>query len=125
VIRGLCCNHQAQLAVTLLRMGRHADAAGAARELPRLTPNDPDVLLRAARLIAGCVPVAERDSSSPFALGFVLARAYGGEAIALARAAVAQSLADAPARLSDPDFASLRNRDEFRSLLDEVTICKE
>jgi hypothetical protein len=60
VIRNLCCNHQAQLATTLLRRGMHGDAANAARELPRLAPDDPAVLLHAARLLAGCAAVAKR-----------------------------------------------------------------
>jgi serine/threonine protein kinase/WD40 repeat protein/tetratricopeptide (TPR) repeat protein len=37
-IWGLCRHHQANLATTLLRMGRHAEAADAARELPPLAP---------------------------------------------------------------------------------------
>src|SRR5262245_37681122 len=125
VIRGLCCHHQAQLARTLLRMGRHADAADAARELPRLAPDDSAVLLRAARLLAGCVAAAKRNPGSPFALGLVLARAYGDEAIALARAAVTKGLVDTKPLLSDPDFNPVRDRDEFRRLLDELAARKE
>jgi serine/threonine protein kinase/WD40 repeat protein len=120
VIRELCCNHQANLALTLLRTGRHADAADAARELPRLSPDDPAVLLCAARLLARCVRRAERNPGSPLALGLVLARGYGDEAVALARAAVAKGLVDARSCLSEADFDPLRDRDEFRRLLDEV-----
>jgi serine/threonine protein kinase/WD40 repeat protein/tetratricopeptide (TPR) repeat protein len=125
VIRGLCCHHQAQLASTLLRMGRHADAADAARKLPRLAPNDPAVLLRAARLLAGCVAVAKRNPGTPLAVGLARARAYGGEAVALARAAVAKGLADVTPLRSDPDFDPVRDRDEFRLLLDELTTRKK
>ena len=46
--------------------------------------------------------------------------ASGGEAIALARAAVAKGLADATPLLTDPDFDPVRDRDEFRLLLDEL-----
>ncbi len=116
VIRGLCCNHQAQLATLLLRMGRYADAADAAREVPRLAPDDPAVLLRAARLLAGCVALAQRDPGPPCGAGPVLARAYRGEALALLRAAVANGLADVAPLLSDPDFAPVRDCDEFRLL---------
>jgi serine/threonine protein kinase/WD40 repeat protein/tetratricopeptide (TPR) repeat protein len=125
VIRDLCRNHQANLAITLLRMGRHADAADASRELPRLAPDDPAVFLQAARLLAGCVRRAERNPSSPFAVGLVLARGYGDEAVALARAAIAKGLADATSRLSDPDFDPVRDRDEFRRLLGELPGRKE
>jgi hypothetical protein len=77
------------------------------------------VLLRAARLLAGCAARAQRNPAPPYGLGFIWARAYGGEAIALARAAVAKGLADATPLLSDPDFDPVRQRDEFRLLLDE------
>jgi hypothetical protein len=120
VIRRFCCNHQAQLATTLLRMGRHAEAAGAALELARLAPDDPAVLLRAARLLAGCVAPARRSPGLTWGLGAALARAYGSAAIGLARAAVSKGLADATPLLSDRDFDPLRDRDEFRRLLDEL-----
>jgi serine/threonine protein kinase/WD40 repeat protein/tetratricopeptide (TPR) repeat protein len=120
VIRFLCCNHQANLATTLLRMGRYAEAADAARELPRLSPDDPAVLLRAARQLACCAGIAQRDPAPPFAVGVVLAQVYGGESVALARAAVAKGLADATSRLSEADFDPVRDRDEFRLLLDEL-----
>jgi tetratricopeptide (TPR) repeat protein len=126
VIRDLCCNHQANLAFTLLRMCRHAEAADAARELPRLAPDNPAVLLQAARLLSGCVALAEWNPGSPFPVGLVLAWAYGSEAIALARAAVAKGLVDPALVLSsDPDLAPLRGRDEFRLLLNELVGRKE
>jgi WD40 repeat protein/tetratricopeptide (TPR) repeat protein len=115
-IRGLCRHHHAHLATTLLCMGRHADAADAARKLPPLASGDPAVLLHAARLLAGCVAVAERDPGPPCGVGPVLARAYRGEALDLVRAAVAEGLADATPLLSDPDFEPMRDCDEFRVL---------
>jgi WD40 repeat protein/tetratricopeptide (TPR) repeat protein len=115
-IRDLCRRHQTNLATTLLRLGRHVDAASAARALPRLAPRDPATLLRAARLLARCVPIAERDSGLPFALGPLLAWAYRGEALALVRAAVANGLTDTTPLLSDVDFEPLRDCDEFRRL---------
>jgi serine/threonine protein kinase/WD40 repeat protein/tetratricopeptide (TPR) repeat protein len=114
-IRGLCRHHQANLATTLLRLGRHADTADAARELPLLASGDPAALLRAARLLAGCVALAEGDPGPPCGAGPVLARAYRGEALALVRAAVAKGLADAKL-LSDPDFDPVSDCDEFRLL---------
>jgi hypothetical protein len=101
-------------------MGRNADAADAARELRRLAADDPAALLRAARLLAGFVALAESDAGPPCGVGLALARAYGDEAIALARAAVARGLADATPLLSDPGFDPLRGREKFRRLLDEL-----
>jgi serine/threonine protein kinase/WD40 repeat protein/tetratricopeptide (TPR) repeat protein len=115
VIRDLCCNHLDTLATTLLRLGRHADAADAARELPPLAPGDPAVLLHAARVLAGCVALADRRPGPPCGVGSVQARAYRAEALALVRAAVAKGLKDATP-LSDPDFDPVRDCDEFRLL---------
>jgi tetratricopeptide (TPR) repeat protein len=118
--RDLCCNHQAHLAVTLQRMARPAAAAAAALELPRFAPDDPAVLLKAGGLLARCAPLAERDPGLPWGSGSVLAWACRGQAVALARTAVAKGLADAARLLSDPDFDPVRNCPEFRRLLDEV-----
>ena len=48
-----------------------------------------------------------------------------GEAIALARAAVAKGLADATPLRYDQDFDPLRGRDEFRRLLDGLKARKK
>jgi serine/threonine protein kinase/WD40 repeat protein len=124
VLRYLCCNHRSNLAATLLRAGRPAGAAATALELPRLAPDDPAVLLRAARLLARCVPLAERDPGLPWGVGSVLAAAYRGEAVVLARRAVAEGLKDVSRLLSDPDFGPVRDCPEFRQLLDEVKLQK-
>ena len=58
-------------------------------------------------------------------VGLVLARAYGSEAIALARTAVAKGLVDATPPRSDPDCDPLRDRDEFHLLLDELKVRKK
>jgi serine/threonine protein kinase/WD40 repeat protein/tetratricopeptide (TPR) repeat protein len=120
VIRHLCCNHQTHLAETLLRTARHADAADAAREFSRLAPDDPGVQVRAAGVFARCVALAERNPGPPCGAGLALARAYAGEAVTLARGAVAKGLADAARRLSAPEFDPVRGRDDFRGLLDEI-----
>src|SRR5262249_14550440 len=109
----------------LLRMDRAADAAAAARELPRLAPDDPAVLLHAARLHASCAALAQRHPGLPWGIGLVLARAYQGEAVALARRAVAKGLADANRVLSEPAFDPVRNCEEFRVLLHEVNVPKQ
>jgi WD40 repeat protein len=118
--RDLYCTHHVNLAETLLRMGRPAEAAAAARELPRLAPDDPARLLRAARLLAGCAARAERYTGPPWGVGVLVARAYRAEAVALAQSAVAKGLADASARLSEPGFDPVRDCPDFRRLLDEV-----
>jgi WD40 repeat protein/tetratricopeptide (TPR) repeat protein len=118
--RELCCNHQEQLAVTFQRMDRDAEAAAAAQELQRLAPDDPMALLRAARLLAGCVALAERSPGFPCGIGWVLARQYHDEVVALARKAVAKGLADATRLLFAPEFDPVREDDDFRLLVDEL-----
>jgi WD40 repeat protein/tetratricopeptide (TPR) repeat protein len=117
--RELCCKHQAQLAETLLRMGRAVEAAAATRELPRLAPDDPDTLIRAAGVFAGCAARARR-APGPRGLGFALTGACQREAVALARRAVAKGLPDASRALSAPAFDPVRDCEEFRVLLREV-----
>jgi serine/threonine protein kinase/WD40 repeat protein len=124
VFRELCCKHQAQLADTLLRMRRTADAAAAAGELPRFAPDDPAVLLRAAGLFASCAAPAQQAPGLPRGLGFGLTRAYKREAVALARRAVTKGLADATGALTGPAFDPVRNCDEFRTLLREINAPK-
>jgi serine/threonine protein kinase/WD40 repeat protein/tetratricopeptide (TPR) repeat protein len=121
----LCCLHQGQLADLLLRMARHADAAAAAREMSRLAPDDATQLLWTARLLARCVAPAERDPDLDSAARLARARAYRGEAVALVRRAVSRGSSDAAGFLSDPDFDSVRDCDEFRLLLDKVTLRKK
>ena len=120
-IRELCCKHQTQLAIVLLRLSRHAEAAVAARELSRLAPDDPAVLLRAARILAGCVPLAERDPGTPWVISLALAQSLRGESINLAGKAVARGLPYASRLLADPDFDPVRSCEEFRLLLREVS----
>jgi serine/threonine protein kinase/WD40 repeat protein/tetratricopeptide (TPR) repeat protein len=120
VFRELCCKHQAQLADTFLGMNRAVDAAAAARELPRLAPDDPAVLLRASCLFANCAALAQKNPGFPWGVGWALRRAYQREAVALARRAIARGLADATRVLADPVFDPLRDCEEFRSLVHEV-----
>jgi hypothetical protein len=125
VFRDLCCNHHAQLADTLLVMGRAIEAVAVARKLPDLAPDDPAMLFRAASLYAGCAARARRCAGLPWGIGLLLARTYQSESVALARRAVANGLADASRKLSAPAFDPLRNCEEFRVLIQEVTAPKQ
>jgi serine/threonine protein kinase/WD40 repeat protein/tetratricopeptide (TPR) repeat protein len=125
VFRELCWKHQAQLANTLLQMGRATDTAAAARELSRLAPDESAVLLRAACLFANCAALAQRNRHMLWGLGLAQTRAYQREAVALARQAVAMGLANPARVLSDPVFDPVRDCDEFRLLLREVTAPKD
>ena len=54
--------HYGNLAEVLVLLGRHADAARAAEQLPRIVPNE-EQCLRAAALLLDCVRRAERDAT--------------------------------------------------------------
>jgi hypothetical protein len=125
VFRELRCKHQAQIADTFLQMSRAADAADAARELPRLAPDDTAALLRAASLFASCAAMAQRNRDIAWGLGQVLTRVYQREAVAVARRAIEKGLANPARVLSDPVFDPVRDCDEFRLLLHEVTTPKD
>jgi tetratricopeptide (TPR) repeat protein len=114
LVRRLYCTHQAQLADVLMRLGRHADAAAAAREVARLAPDDPARLLAAARLLARCVALAERAPEQSSDARLALARAYRREAISLARKAAAKGG-------RDPDLDQSRGCDELLPLLEPIT----
>jgi serine/threonine protein kinase/WD40 repeat protein len=119
VVRRLCGNHHAQISFTLLMLGRLAEAANSARVSRRYAGDNPDGLYRAARLLAGCAGRVKR-KPAPWAVGLIQARAYGSEAIGLARLAVQNGLADAKTLLAAPDFNPVRDRDEFRALVAEL-----
>jgi serine/threonine protein kinase/WD40 repeat protein/tetratricopeptide (TPR) repeat protein len=121
VFRELGSHCRIQLADVLVRLDKHADAAAAIREVPRLTPDDPARLFTAARLLARCVAPAERDKALPGAARSALAQTYRREAVSMAQKAVARGLTNAARLLADPDFDAVRGCDEFRQLLARVT----
>jgi len=123
--RDLCCKHQAQLADTFLQMSRSIDAADAARDLSRLAPDDPAVLLRAACLFANCSALTQKNPGLPWGFGWTLMRSYQREAVALVRQAIAKGLADQSRVLSYPVFDPVRGCEEFHHLLREVTVPKK
>jgi serine/threonine protein kinase/tetratricopeptide (TPR) repeat protein len=109
------------LAETLVRLGDHEAAAKAAAELPRHFPKKGSAYCQAAAFLARCVPLAEQDPMLPPDKRKAQADAYGDQALALLR----QGLRHPPGRsaeqlASDPHFAPLRPRADFRQLLREL-----
>jgi serine/threonine protein kinase len=98
-------------AEALLGLGDHGGAARHAEELPRLHPDGLDEYLRAARLLARTVAVAERAGQT------APARAYGGRTVALLRTAVKRGFRDAQELRDLPAYASVRGRADFQELL--------
>jgi serine/threonine-protein kinase len=108
-------NDHSLQATVLLRLGDHAAAVAQAEELPRLFPASRNDNLHAARFLARAVALAQHDRRlSPDRRRAVVER-YGERAVALLRQAVARGLRTA-GELSQPVYAPLRGRDDFRRL---------
>jgi serine/threonine-protein kinase len=108
--------HYVALAEALLRAGdkadkpRYAEAAAAAEQLPKLYADDVNEYVRAAILVARCVPPAKQDA------GAVAADKYARRAVQLLEEAVQRGYKDGEA-LNNPWFAPLAGRDDFKKLL--------
>jgi tetratricopeptide (TPR) repeat protein len=108
-------NHYWNLAEALVRLGKHGEAARAAVELPGLYPDGWQEPVRAAGFLARCAALAAKDPALPVDRRSELVEAYGGQAVALLRRAVANGWRE-PAALKGPAFEPLRRRDDFRKL---------
>jgi tetratricopeptide (TPR) repeat protein len=95
------------LAAALLRLGRHEEAAQRAAELASEEPRDLGCYL-AACFLARCVAEAQGAA----------AERYAEQARTLLRQAVADGRSGLRALADDPGFEPLRQRDDFRRLLD-------
>jgi serine/threonine-protein kinase len=118
--RAVFCDNRLLLAVTLLDLGEHPGAAETAAELARVAFDPAGDTYNAACLLSLCVPLAEQDAKLPEAKRKELAKAYGDQALALLRTAVARGYKDAAQMKKDTDLDPLRGRDDFRKLLTEV-----
>jgi tetratricopeptide (TPR) repeat protein/tRNA A-37 threonylcarbamoyl transferase component Bud32 len=108
------------LAQARLGLGEHAAAAAAAEEMVRIgydPVNDP---YQAACILAGCVPLAEKDAKLPESRRPKLSQDYAERAMTLLRQAVAKGYKDAAQMKKDKDLAPLRSRPDFQILLTEL-----
>jgi serine/threonine-protein kinase len=103
--------HYEGLAETLCVLGRLDESAQATRERAKLWPNDPEQLFACVRALARCVPLA-RDEGQKNALA--------REAVETLREATSLDWNDTSRVSHDPDLAPLKDRDDFRRLVDEV-----
>jgi hypothetical protein len=109
----------------MVRMGRAADAAAAARELPGLAPDDPAVLLHGAHLHASCAALDQRHPGLSRGIGLVLSRAYQGEAVAPGPAGCCKGSGGRDSGALRTGIRPVRNCDDFRVLLHEVNIPRQ
>jgi serine/threonine-protein kinase len=96
------------LTATLILLGNHPEAARTAEELPRIMPGAAYEYLRAARFLTQCMNRAvDRRTKSD----------YADRAIIQLKRAVDRRLLQDPAALNPRDFDELRDRDDFKALL--------
>jgi serine/threonine protein kinase len=113
-------NHYAVLADTLIKLGEHAEAVKAAAALARLFPDRPRDCCDAAGQLALCVQLALNDAKLPPDQRAELARTYAAEAVRMLREAFRRGYRDFQSLKEDRALESLRSRDDFQKLLQEM-----
>ncbi len=120
-IRQRLSNHYLSLAGTLLQLEEHAEAAMVGAEFPRaLTGAGAAEYHQAARVLAGCVPLAEKDKSLPPEKRKELTADYSDQATALLRQAIQRGYRKAEELRRDSAFEPLRSREGFQKLLADL-----
>jgi eukaryotic-like serine/threonine-protein kinase len=106
---------QGVLSTALIEVGRLPEAAATAARLPKTRPNDPAAYVHAAALLIKCADMA---SNTPGGLreDFLV------RAVATLREAVRSNVIQSPAILDLPDLRSLRDRDDFKTLSETLTV---
>jgi eukaryotic-like serine/threonine-protein kinase len=108
------------LLAALLRLGWHADAGAVAVELPQVFPDDAPEYLRAAQCLALCAGQARADKQLDNARRQELADAYGRKAVVLIEGAIRQGFKNAQDLKNNPNYNSLRQRDDFKQVLHDL-----
>jgi hypothetical protein len=103
-----------------LQEGKHAEAAAAADELPKIFPNRWEEPFYAAEFLARCMRLAEKDAMLAGEKRRELMKTYEGRAVALLRTAIANGYRDAAALENNPAFAALQDCKEFQDLLRQL-----
>ncbi len=117
ILRSLLQDFYTNLAETHVQLGKHAEAARAAAELPRLDPEGWRAYRRAAGFLARCVPLAELDTRLSENERRALARTYADRAMTWLREAIRRGLLEIDQLREAPDLAPLRLRPDFQMQL--------
>jgi len=113
-------NHYSTLATILLQLEEHVDAAQVAAELAGASPHRAAESYNAACFLARCIPLANGDAALPGPARQAAADDYARRAIAQLKVAVASGFNDLNHIDKDPDLEALRDRDDFRQLLEKL-----
>jgi serine/threonine-protein kinase len=101
-------------------LGDQASAVQTANQLCDLGWDPPADAYRAARALAQCVPVVEKDERANDELRSRQVQHYGDHALAALRDAVAKGYKDLAKLNEDEAFDPLRSRDDFRNLVADL-----
>jgi hypothetical protein len=113
-------DHYVVLADTLVHLGKHGDAVRAAAKLAEVFPEDPNGAYLAARYVANCLALVEKDETLSPAGREELARTYRAQALAFLHQAVRNGYTDLSRLKGDPALSPLRPSEEFRELLAQL-----
>jgi serine/threonine-protein kinase len=118
--RAAFCENRQRLAATLLDLGEHATAAGAAADLARIAVEPANDAYKAACFFARCMALAEQENKLSDARRKQLTQSYGERAVAVLRQALANGYKDIAHLQKDKDLDALRPRDDFQKLLADL-----
>ena len=108
------------MAVTLIRLRGHREAARVAGELTRIQPEDSNDAYDAACYVSLCVPLAEKDAELPESQRQVVAERYADRAVDLLREAIRKGYTNAGHMKKDQHLDPLRRRADFKKLLADL-----
>jgi serine/threonine-protein kinase len=109
-------NHYWILVETLLRMDRHAEAAVNAAQLPRVMPEGWEEHLRAARMIARCLPLAAKDEALESARREAVQAEYVAQALDNLERAVERGFQEGPKLDGDEAWTPLHDDPRFQEI---------
>jgi serine/threonine protein kinase/tetratricopeptide (TPR) repeat protein len=112
--------NRCSLTATLVDLGDHSAAAQTVEQVVEAVVQPARDFNEAACLLAGCVPLAEKDAKLPPDKRRELARKYADRAVELVRQAVRHGYKDVESIKKDSALDPLRARADFQKLLAEL-----
>jgi tetratricopeptide (TPR) repeat protein len=117
-------NHHSVLTEILLRQGDHTAAAKKAEELPGYFPQRAEDAFMASCYLAQAASLASRDASLPEAERTALSQARADRAMELLKSSVRAGLRDPERLKAETALDLLRDREDFKSLLQTLGAAK-
>jgi hypothetical protein len=113
-------SYRIEVAYNRVQKGAYVEAVAAAALVAEDSSANEDILYNAACVHALAIDRAEQDESLGGDERKTLSEKYAAEAVALLRQAISKGFHDLDHIQQDPDFANLRSRSDFQTLLLEL-----